>query len=137
MTSVVWLGVGLGALAAPATSAAANSCAGGAATPQSGMPDRETRPNGYPTFCSIPQAPTDVRDAAAFKADVVATRLAGARLVRTTAPDTFSVSGTEAFAAGARQDAAPPPPITTPSQADTAAFVKASKARATPPARPH
>lgn len=128
MTSVVWLGVGLGALAAPAVSAAANACA---------VDSPAARPNGYPTFCSIPPAPTDVRGAAAFKADVVATRLAGARLVRGTAPDTFSVSGTEAFAAGARQDAAPPPPITTPSQADTAAFVKASRARATPPARPH
>ncbi|MBA3811117.1 MAG: hypothetical protein H0X27_05635 [Caulobacteraceae bacterium] len=134
MTSVIRLGFGLAALVAPVIAAAADSCAADARGPS---PDSASRLSDYPTFCSIPSAPTDVRGAAAFKAEVVATRMAGARLVRSTAPDTFSVAGTEAFAAGARADAAPPPPITTPSQSDTAAFVKASRARATPPARPH
>jgi hypothetical protein len=85
----------------------------------------------YPNFCDIPLKPTDIRPAAAFKAQVVGTRVAGAVVVRQTAPETFTLSGTEGFAESARHEAAPPPPEVTPS--DTEAFVKQSKAKATPP----
>lgn len=85
----------------------------------------------YPNFCDIPPKPTDIRTAAAFKTQVVGTRVAGAVVVRQTAPETFTLSGTEAFAESARNEAAPPPPEIVPT--DTEAFVKQSKAKATPP----
>lgn len=85
----------------------------------------------YPNFCDIPPKPTDIRSAAAFKTQVVGTRVAGAVVVRQTAPDTFTLSGTEGFAESAKHEAAPPPPEVAPT--DTEAFVKQSKAKATPP----
>jgi hypothetical protein len=87
----------------------------------------------YPNFCDIPPKPTDIRPAAAFKTQVVGTRVAGAVVVRQTAPETFTLSGTEGFADSAKSEAAPPPPQTAPIDADTEAFVKQSKAKATPP----
>ena len=78
-----------------------------------------------------------MRGAEAFKAAVVDTRVEGARLVRRTAPDTFTLNATDDFLAQARRDATPPPPLTTPSDGDTAAFVKEMRARATPPPKPH
>ena len=131
------LGAALWVLAAPTMSPAAQPCAGAPSVLPPDLASRAEQADDYPTFCAIPATPTDVRDAAAFRREVVATRLAGARLVRMTAPETFSITGTDAFVAGARREAAPPPPITTPGEADTAAFVKASRARATPPPRPH
>lgn len=136
MTSVIWLAAGLSALAAPAIVSAADSCDATPPARATASLESTARPDAYPTFCSIPPIPADVRGAAAYKADVVATRLAGARLVRATGPDTFSISGTDDFAGGAKLRATPPPPITTPGQADTAAFEKASRARAAPPPRP-
>ncbi|HEY7901235.1 MAG TPA: hypothetical protein VIC25_08630 [Caulobacteraceae bacterium] len=122
-----------------------------AAAPAAGQPARcaqisaefaAPRPSDlvWPDFCSIPPAPTDVRPATAFKDAVVRTRLAGADLVRESGPDTFSLSGTNAFLDEARREAAPPAPLTTPSGPDTAAFVAEAKARAKPPprhSRPH
>jgi hypothetical protein len=90
----------------------------------------------YPNFCDIPPKPTDIRPAAAFKTQVVGTRVAGAVVVRQTAPETFTLSGTEGFAESAKREAAPPPPQTAP-DADTEAFVKQSKAKATPPRKHH
>jgi hypothetical protein len=85
----------------------------------------------YPNFCDIPPKPTDIRSAAAFKTQVVRTRVAGAVIVRRTAPETFTLSGTEGFAESAKREAAPPPPEV--ATTDTEAFVKQSKAKATPP----
>ena len=85
----------------------------------------------YPSFCDIPPKPTDIRPVAAFKIQVVRTRVAGAVVIRQTAPETFTLSGTEAFADSAKHEATPPPPETAPT--DTEAFVKQSKAKATPP----
>ena len=90
----------------------------------------------YPNFCDIPPKPTDIRPAAAFKTQVVGTRVAGAVVVRQTAPDTFTLSGTEGFADSAKREAAPPPAQTA-ADADTEAFVKQSKAKATPPRKHH
>jgi len=89
----------------------------------------------YPVFCDIPPKPTDVRPPAAFNTQVVRTRMAGVVVVRQTAPETFTLSGTETFAASAKHEAAPPPPETAPLEGDTEAFVKQSKAKATPPSK--
>jgi hypothetical protein len=91
----------------------------------------------YPNFCDIPVTPTDVRSAAAFKAGVTSTRAAGAGLIARTAPETFTLTGTEEFEAESRRAARPPPPVTAPGEPDTAAFAAAARAKATPPRRPH
>ncbi len=107
--------------------------------PAAAAPDPFSAPSSlvYPNFCDIPPKPTDIRPAAAFKTQVVGTRVAGAVVVRQTAPETFTLSGTEGFAEGAKREAAPPPPQTAPIDADTEAFVKQSKAKATPPRKRH
>jgi len=118
---------------AKAGAALAASCA-----PAAPPPDEFAAPStlAYPNFCDIPPKPTDVRPAAAFKTQVVRTRMAGAMVVRQTAPDTFTLSGTEGFAESAKREAAPPPPETAPMEGDTEAFVNQSKAKATPPRKP-
>ncbi|MFI4935950.1 MAG: hypothetical protein ACHP7N_15120 [Caulobacterales bacterium] len=93
------------------------------------------RPAPYPTFASVPSLPSDVRSPGAWKEAVVEARLAGRSIVRLTADATWTLADTDAFAGQARAEAAPPPPITTPSDADTEALVKALRARATPPPR--
>jgi hypothetical protein len=99
---------------------------------------REFQPGGplaYPTFCAIPVTPT-VPSVAAFRGEVVNTRLAGAWLQRQTAPETWSLTGTEDFQAAAIREAAPPPPMTSAEEANTEAFVAKSRAKATPPKKP-
>jgi hypothetical protein len=87
----------------------------------------------YPSFCEIPPAPTGQRTAQTYKMLVVETRLAGARLVAHTAPDTFVLGDTDSFAAGARAAATPPPPLSP--AGDTDAFLKSARTRALPPGR--
>ncbi|MEO8812532.1 MAG: hypothetical protein ABI376_06440 [Caulobacteraceae bacterium] len=90
----------------------------------------------WPTFCSIPATPRDVPPPPAFRAAVVDTRLAGRTVVADSAPDSFHLADTAAFSARARREAAAPPPIATPGEADTEAFIRASRAAATPPRAP-
>ena len=88
-----------------------------------------------PRFVDIPQIPADIRSAAAFKRAVGKEQAAAAQLKRDTAPGTFSLSGTEAFASQAR-GLAQAPPSEMPTEADridTEAFAKAARGRATPP----
>ena len=137
MTALIWLAGGLLGLG-PATASQAAQPGPGAAPP-SLPPDlvaaaREVR--AYPTFCSIPPTPAGVRRAVAFKGAVMDTRVAGARLVSQTAPSTFSLEGTDQYAAAGRAEAAPPPPMTAPSEAAAEDFAKAARQRAKPPKRP-
>ena len=92
---------------------------------------------GYPSFCAIPPVPHDIRDAQAFKSIVVDTRLAGRSLEQSTETNQFSMSGTLDFADRARHESTPPPPADALGPADTEAFLRDARARATPPARPH
>jgi hypothetical protein len=93
---------------------------------------------GYPTFCSIPTTPTDVRAPAEFKDAVVGARRAGRRLVRlnATAPISLIAGDTERFAAAAKAYAAPPPPESAPGLEDTKAFEAEARQRAIVPAKP-
>jgi hypothetical protein len=93
------------------------------------------QPAPYPSFANVPQIPDDVRAPTLWKADVVATRVAGARLARQIARDPWTLSDTAGFAARARAEASPPAPLTTSSQAETEALVKAMQARAIKPPR--
>lgn len=102
---------------------------------QSGVSDHAGET--YPNFCSIPETPRDVRKADAFKAAVLDSRIAGARMVKQTDAASFTLSATPVFESSARRAAQPPPPMLTAADADTAAFVQAAKAEAAPPSRPH
>ncbi|HEV2531570.1 hypothetical protein [Phenylobacterium sp.] len=88
----------------------------------------------YPTFASIPAKPKDVRPVRQYGRDAQAIEQARADLERKTAPETWSLGDTEAFAAQAQRDAgreAAPQ-----ANGDTAAFADTQRKRATPPPPP-
>jgi len=94
--------------------------------------------NLWPTFAGIPQNPDDVRAPAEWGAAVTATEADRQQLLAQTAPSTFSLSGTEAFAQNVRARVGFDP-ADVPTAADTAeaeAWAAAMRARATPPPRP-
>ncbi len=93
--------------------------------------------SAWPTFCSIPRVPTDRPTPQAIHAVVLDTRLAGRDVEQATAPGTFTLDDTEGFADRASREAAAPPPITTPSEADTATFEQKARAAAAAPSRRH
>lgn len=92
---------------------------------------RVVRP--YPTFAQIPPTPADVRPARAFAAAVADVQGEGARLERDTAASTWTLDGSDSFAARAERslgdDAAP-------IANDPEAFARAQRERATPPPPP-
>jgi hypothetical protein len=93
----------------------------------------------WPSFCSIPPTPRDVRSPAAFEAAVMDIREAGRRLGEESAPDSFGLplNGADAFAVSARQEAAAPPPINPLDVTEAEAFAREARAAAAPPSRPH
>jgi len=88
----------------------------------------------YPTFRGIPAFPKDVRPHRQYGQQAAAIEKDGATLVAATADDTWTLTQSETFAGAVRSAAGPelPPP----QPADTAAFAKDLKARATPPPPP-
>jgi hypothetical protein len=94
-----------------------------------------TASGGYPTFASIPAAPTDVRPLAAWRANVAGVSAAGAKLNAETAPSTFSLNNTEDFAEAARRklDAGGLPGDEAATRAEADAFSRSIRQRATPP----
>jgi hypothetical protein len=95
-----------------------------------------THPKGRrPTFADIPPIPTDVRAPAAYRGVIAAQEAAGDKLRRDTAPETFVLKNTETYAARARA-AGKAPNFEAPTDADraeTAAFAKAARGRASAP----
>ena len=90
----------------------------------------------YPTFAAIPPVPADVRPLPAFGRAADDLEAAGADLARETAPSTWTLTGTEAFAGRARDIAGPETTGPDSTTAATEAFAKAQRARATPPPPP-
>ena len=102
------------------------------ASPVAGEVAKVTRqPGKFPTFASIPAKPTDVRPVAQYGRDARAVLAAGDAVVTATAPGTWTLSGTEAFADKGRQDAGPQ--IEPPKPGDAEAFARSLRERATPP----
>jgi len=128
----IWLAA---ALAASSLAATSTALAQPTALPADAIAAAE-RPAPYPSFADVPSVPKDVRQPGDWKRDVVAARLSGAQLQRLVEREPFSLSDTEAFAERLRAEAQPPAPVTTSSQAETEALVKAMKARAMKPPRP-
>jgi hypothetical protein len=88
----------------------------------------------YPTFASIPAKPKDLRPVRQYGRDAQAIEQAKADLEQKTAPETWSLADTEAFAAQAQRDAGQEaaPQVS----GDTAAFANTQRKRATPPPPP-
>lgn len=108
-----------------------------AAGPAMAAGDCATPGVGYPTFCAIPPAPTDVRNDGAVHAAVVETRIAGRDLQTDTAVARFQLNGTDDFAKEALRAATPPPPITTAGPPESAAFADDARSKANAPRRRH
>jgi hypothetical protein len=123
--------------------AAAIACVGAtaaaAADPQTLPPDvisAAERPAPYPSFSSIPETPKDNLTPAQWRAQVVATRLEGARLTRKLAALAWTpLSDTDAWGARMRAEAVAPPQLTTPFSPDVEARLAALRARASEPPR--
>lgn len=90
-------------------------------------------------FSDIPTIPTDVPTADQVRAAVVRQQTAGQAVTRATAPETWELANTEAYASKARRDATPPA-LDVPTEADraaTEAFAREARGRASaPPSRP-
>ncbi|MDP1631584.1 MAG: hypothetical protein Q8L66_09215 [Caulobacter sp.] len=100
--------------------------------------DEIRTPGPWPTFAGIPQAPTDVRDAEAWRAAVAEQQADGLYVQRNAAQSTWSLSATEAFAAAARAEANPLglQAPTAAEMAESEAYARALRKRATPPSSP-
>lgn len=96
------------------------------------------KPHPWPTFADIPPLPADVRDAAGWKVAVSDQEAEGLYTRRNAAEGTWSLTGTEAFAARAQAEInvidvhAP----TAAEIAESEAYARALRARATPPPPP-
>ena len=90
-------------------------------------------------FSDIPDVPTDVPTDGQVRANVMQQQAAGAALVKATAPTTWELKDSEAYAAKARREANPPA-LAAPTEADranTEAFARAARGRASaPPSQP-
>jgi hypothetical protein len=132
------LGLIAGAAACALLSACANPFAEAKVDPQSPIAAEVARAahtnRAYPTFASIPAAPKDVRPPGQYGRAAQAVEQARTDLDARTAPETWSLSGTESFAASAQreagQEAAPA------ASGDAAAFADTQRKRATPPPPP-
>jgi len=89
----------------------------------------------YPTFTEVPPAPKDVRSVPAWRAAVVAVQKDGQKVAEQEAAQPWTLGATDTFAARARAEASPPPPITTASDPSTEAMVAEMRARAKEPPR--
>lgn len=88
----------------------------------------------YPTFRGIPAAPKDVRPRRQYGQQAAAVERDAAALIAATADSAWTLTESESFAGSVRSAAGPQLPPAQP--ADTAAFAKDLKARATPPPPP-
>jgi hypothetical protein len=90
-------------------------------------------------FSDIPAIPTDVPTADQVRAAVVQQQRAGDALTKATAPGTWELKDSEAYAAKAQRDVKPPA-FEAPTDADranTEAFARAARGRASaPPSQP-
>lgn len=95
-------------------------------------------PGPWPTFAGIPEIPQDVRDSAGWQAAVDEQRATGGATLAATAPDTWSLTATESFARRAREEVASVA-VHAPTAAEIAeseAYARALRKRATPPSSP-
>lgn len=85
----------------------------------------------FPAFAGIPPKPKDLRPVAQYGADARQVMAAGEAVVAATAPSTWTLQDTEAFAGRGREQAGPQ--IEPPKPGDAEAFARELRERATPP----
>ena len=88
----------------------------------------------FPSFAEIPVVPTDVRPIRMYGDAAREVELVRAELERATAPGTWTLQNTEAFAERARRDVGPE--IAPAEPRDTEAYADELRRRATPPPPP-
>jgi hypothetical protein len=95
-------------------------------------------PGPWPTFADIPEVPGDVRDPAGWRAAVADQNALGAETLRGGAEDTWSLTATEAFRARAQAevDSVKVHAPTAAEIAESEAYARALRKRATPPPSP-
>lgn len=86
----------------------------------------------YPRFSDIPKRPADEREAPAWAAATADVRATGEELVRQTAPETWTLDNTAAFAARAHEAVRDEPAFER-AGGDTETFAREQRERATPP----
>jgi hypothetical protein len=91
------------------------------------------KPARQPRFVDIPPLPTDVRSVQAFADARSALEREGEGLARATAPGTWSLRGTDAFATRAQAESTDGPAPGEQNARDTDAFARDLQRRATPP----
>lgn len=91
------------------------------------------KPATMPRFVDIPPLPTDVRTPQAFADARSALEREGEALALATAPNTWSLEGTENFAARAQAESSDGPAPGEQNTRDTDAFARELQRRATPP----
>jgi hypothetical protein len=102
------------------------------ASPVAGDVQRLTRTDRpYPKFSDIPKAPKDIRPLAQYGRQAQEIAAVRDQIVAATAPETWTLTGTEDFASRARRDA-PDVPASERSS-DPEAFARELRERATPP----
>ena len=94
----------------------------------------KTGGHDYPSFNEIPAVPNDVRPIRQYGVQAAKMEQARDDLVRATAPGTWTLQNTEAFASTARKAAGPE--IAPAERTDTEAFANELRQRATPPPPP-
>lgn len=87
----------------------------------------------YPSFRNIPPASKDIRPIALYGRAAQDLEIARAQVEAATAPGTWTLTESEAFATRARREAGPELPAGNPSQSEAEA--RALRERATPPPR--
>ncbi|HEX5380588.1 MAG TPA: hypothetical protein VFW47_18570 [Phenylobacterium sp.] len=90
----------------------------------------------FPTFAGIPAYPKDQRPLKAWGPAARQIERAGDQLVAATAPGTWTLTGTEAFAAETLRHAGPAFAAGESTTAETEAFARDQRKRATPPPPP-
>lgn len=91
------------------------------------------QPAEQPRFVDIPPLPTDVRPPAAFAEARSDLENESAQLAAATAPNTWSLEGTDRFASRAQSQSTDGQAPATQSRRDTDAFARELQRRATPP----
>ncbi|HRD27753.1 MAG TPA: hypothetical protein PLO65_05590, partial [Caulobacter sp.] len=95
-------------------------------------------PGPWPTFAGIPEIPEDVRSSAAWRAAIADQQAEAEATRQAAADDTWSLTATEAFEARTRAEANPLG-LHAPTDAEMAeseAYARALRKRATPPPSP-
>lgn len=123
-----------------ATGCAANPFAEAKVDPNSAVAEDVARmaheSRDFPTFSEIPPAPAAQRPIASWGRAADQLEIAGAKVDQATAPNTWTLTGTERFVARARSQAGPDINADTSTTASSEAFAKELRERATPPPSP-